>query len=155
MGENLVGRKHGVGKSIADSYARHAGLVGEAFGDGRPGVAPVPSRGEAASGKAGQAGGLLEGEFRGDDLVDLLGSRPPEGGEPGAVVGKDVGDGDGEEVAVGVLDFKLVRAVEAPQFGGGRHLPAPEEGAGVLPCLGPVVLALRIGSNHGRLAPFY
>ena len=119
VGENLVGRKHGIGKSIADAYARHAGLVGEAFGDSRPGVAPVPSRGEAASGKAGQAGGLLEGKLRGDNLVDLLGSRPSEGGEPGAVIGEDVGDGNREEIAVGVLDFKLVRAVEAPQFGGG------------------------------------
>ena len=155
VGENLVGRKHGIGKSIADAYARHAGLVGEAFGDGRPGVAPVPSRGEAASGKAGQAGGLLEGKLRGDNLVDLLGSRPSEGGEPGAVIGEDVGDGNREEIAVGVLDFKLVRAVEAPQFGGGGHLASPEKGAGVLPCLGPVVLALRIGSYHGGFAPFY
>ena len=78
VGENLVGRKHGIGKSVADAYARHAGLVGEAFGDGRPGVAPVPSRGEAASGKAGQAGGLLEGKLRGDNLVDLLGSSKGE-----------------------------------------------------------------------------
>ena len=155
VGENLVGRKHGIGKSVADAYARHAGLVGEAFGDSRPGVAPVPSRGEAASGKAGQAGGLLEGKLRGDNLVDLLGSRSSEGGEPGAVIGKDVGDGNREEIAVGVLDFKLVRAVEAPQFGGGGHLASPEKGAGVLPCLGPVVLALRIGSYHGGLAPFY
>lgn len=113
VGEDLVGREHGVGKSVADPHARHAGLVGEALGDGRLGVAPVPSRGEAAACEAGEAGGLLEGEFRGHDLVDLLGARSAEGGEPGAVVGEDVGDGDGEEVAVGIFDFKLVGAVEA------------------------------------------
>ena len=87
--------------------------------------------------------------------MQQAGTRPSEGGEPGAVIGEDVGDGNREEIAVGVLDFKLVRAVEAPQFGGGGHLASPEKGAGVLPCLGPVVLALRIGSYHGGLAPFY
>ena len=154
VGEDLVGREHGVGKGVADPHARHAGLVGEALGDGRLGVAPVPSRGEAAACEAGEAGGLLEGEFRGHDLVDLLGARSAEGGEPGAVVGEDVGDGDGEEVAVGVFDFKLVGAVEASELGGGGHLPTPEERAGVLPCLGAVVLAFRVGSDHRRLAPF-
>ena len=34
----------------------------------------------------------------------------------GAVVGADVGDGDGDEVAVGIFDFKLVGAVEAVSY---------------------------------------
>ena len=43
-----------------------------------------------------EAGGLLEWEFGGHNLVDLFGAGSAEWGEPGAVVGEDVGDGDGE-----------------------------------------------------------
>lgn len=153
VGENLVGRKHGIGKSVADAYARHAGLVGEAFGDGRPGVAPVPSRGEAASGKAGQAGGLLEGSSAATILLTC--SAPgPRRGEPGAVIGEDVGDGNQEEITVGVLDFKLVRAVEAPRSSEAVGIWPPRKGAGVLPCL-VIVLALRIGSLSTGGLPIY
>ena len=58
---------------------------------------------QAAACEAGEAGGLLEGEFRGHDLVDLLGARPAEGGEPGAVVGEDVGDVMGKKSLLAFL----------------------------------------------------
>ena len=60
-----------------------------------------------------------------------------------------------EEITVGCLDFKLVAGCRgAPSSGGGGHL-ASQQGAGVLPCLGPVVLASGIGSITGKVAPFY
>ena len=104
--------------------------AGEAFGDGRPGVAPVPSRGGAASGKAGgQAGGLLEGSSAATILLTQLGSPALRRGRAWCrhwrvmlemVIGK--------KSLLAFLTSNWIRAVEAPQFGGGGHLASQKRG---------------------------